>query len=72
CSNISIISLFLAVAVKHPIYTEKSNINFEKYEPTTVVVGKMVEKENVILVIPLGYVCLESKERNQFTFLPLD
>src|SRR5215472_17186940 len=34
CINISITSLIiLAVAVKHPIYTEKSNISFEKYEP---------------------------------------
>src|SRR5215469_3706796 len=34
CINISATSLIiLAVAVKHLIYTEKSNIIFEKYEP---------------------------------------
>src|SRR5215472_2351766 len=32
--NISTTSLIiLAVTVKHPIYTEESNISFEKYEP---------------------------------------
>ncbi|MGA9149284.1 MAG: hypothetical protein WBZ36_01800 [Candidatus Nitrosopolaris sp.] len=33
--------------------------------------GKMVEKENVILVILLDYVCLESKESKSIPFLPL-
>jgi hypothetical protein len=31
--NIRNLSSNLAVALKHPIYTEKSNNSFEKYEP---------------------------------------
>jgi hypothetical protein len=38
--------LILAVAVKHPVYSEKINITFEKYEPNNDVVVYAADQNN--------------------------